>query len=115
MNWRKRLTDGKALTTVLARHGAELVLHGHAHTPTLSVLETPSGTIPVVGAPSASELSPWTGNCAKYNIYRMRRLGASWELTMSVRGYSEETCRFAPEEEKMLSIPHPEVAESRDD
>ncbi len=115
VNWRKRLTDGKALTTVLARHGAELVLHGHAHTPALSVLETPSGAIPVVGAPSASELSPWTGNCAKYNIYRMRRLGASWELTMSVRGYSEETCRFAPEEETVLSIPHPEGAESRDD
>jgi 3',5'-cyclic AMP phosphodiesterase CpdA len=115
VNWRKRLTDVKALTTVLARHGAELVLHGHAHTPALSVLETPSGAIPVIGAPSASELSPWTGNCAKYNIYRMRRLGASWELTMSVRGYSEETGRFAPEEETVLSLPRPEVAESRED
>ncbi len=30
-NPRRRLTDARALTDLLARHGAELVLHGHCH------------------------------------------------------------------------------------
>ena len=105
IKWRKRLTDDKMFAAVLARHGAELVLHGHAHIPTLSELQTPAGCIPVVGAPSASELSPWTGRCAKYNIYRINRMGKSWELTMTVRSYSEDQGRFVPETERSLKLP----------
>ena len=106
VKWRKRLTDSREFAAVLARQGAELVLHGHAHTPALSELQTPAGKIPVVGVPSASELSPWSGNCAKYNIYRIKRIDRNWQLTMSVRGYSETQDRFVLEEEKILSLPH---------
>ncbi len=112
VQWRKRLTDSKMFAAVLARHGAELVLHGHAHTPALSELQTPAGNIPVVGAPSASELSPWSGNCAKYNIYRIKRIDRNWQLTMSVRGYSETLDRFVPEKETFLSLPHSQDIES---
>jgi len=105
IKWRKRLTDDKMFTAVLARHGAELVLHGHAHIPTLSELQTPAGGVPVVGAPSASELNPWNGRCAKYNIYRISRIGESWDLTMTVRSYSEDQGRFVPETERSLKLP----------
>jgi 3',5'-cyclic AMP phosphodiesterase CpdA len=47
---RKALSDAPALREVLARHGAELVLHGHAHE---AVFGTVAG-IPVLGVPSAS-------------------------------------------------------------
>ncbi len=105
IKWRKRLTDDKMFAAVLARQGAELVLHGHAHTATISKLQTPTGSIPVVGAPSASELNPWTGNCAKYNIYRISRSGKNWELTMTVHGYSEDQGRFVSTAEKSLRLP----------
>jgi 3',5'-cyclic AMP phosphodiesterase CpdA len=112
VHWRKRLTDSNMFADVLARHGAELVLHGHAHIAALSELQTPAGNIPVVGVPSASELSPWSGNCAKYNIYRIKRIDRNWQLTMSVRGYSETLSRFVPEEEIILSLPNSQATGS---
>jgi hypothetical protein len=97
---------------VLARHGAELVLHGHAHTAALSELQTPAGIIPVVGVPSASELNPWSGNYAKYNIYRIKQIDRNWQLTMSVRGYSETLGRFVSEKEMVLSLPNSQTTGS---
>jgi 3',5'-cyclic AMP phosphodiesterase CpdA len=105
IKWRKRLTDSNAFHNVLVRHGAEMVLHGHTHTPTLSVLPTPAGDIPVIGAPSASELNPSAGRCARYNIYRLKRIGSNWEMTKMVRAYSVTLGRFVPEVETTLSIP----------
>jgi hypothetical protein len=105
IKWRKRLTDSNAFLEVLMRHGAELVLHGHAHAPVLSGLPTPAGDIPVIGTPSASEFNPSSGRCARYNIYRLKRVGLRWELTMSVRVYSPDLGRFVPEQETALSVP----------
>ena len=106
IKWRKRLIDGRAFAAIVARCGAELVLHGHAHAPTLSVLPTPSGDIPVIGTPSASELNPSSGRCARYNIYRLNRIGLNWELTVLVRVYAEASGRFVAEKAITLSIPH---------
>lgn len=51
---RKSLMDAPALRALVARQGAELILHGHGHEPAFSRLEGPDGPIPVLGAPSAS-------------------------------------------------------------
>ncbi|MDR7231963.1 3',5'-cyclic AMP phosphodiesterase CpdA [Caulobacter sp. BE264] len=52
---RKRLEDQEALRAVLARRGADLVLHGHAHEALVGSVPGPGGaTIPVLGVPSAS-------------------------------------------------------------
>ncbi len=51
---RKALADATALAAVLARTGAELVLHGHLHRAGLGRLAGPNGPVPVIGAPSAS-------------------------------------------------------------
>ena len=49
------LEDAAALETVLARHGAELVIHGHNHHNMLAWCATGAGgKLPVVGAPSAA-------------------------------------------------------------
>lgn len=58
--WRKRLTDAPALRQVIAREGAELVLHGHTHRADLSWIATPAGRVPVIGAP-ASGMRPGRG------------------------------------------------------
>jgi hypothetical protein len=56
---------------VLARHGAELVLHGHDHERALFTLPGPRAPIPVVGVPSASEAPPGEHDPAGYNLYRI--------------------------------------------
>jgi 3',5'-cyclic AMP phosphodiesterase CpdA len=103
VNWRKRLTDSRQFSAILKQHGADLVLHGHAHAPVLSELPIPGGRqIPVVGAASASEVNPWTRSVASYNIYRIARTNSGWRLTMTVRGYSLDQRRFVFEEERVL-------------
>jgi len=51
---RAALSDAPRLRAVLARAGAELVLHGHAHRPMRATLAGPAGGIPVVGVAAAS-------------------------------------------------------------
>jgi hypothetical protein len=54
VSWRRRLEDGPALCAILARAGAELVLHGHAHRAARDVIAGAQGAIPVLGVPAAS-------------------------------------------------------------
>ncbi|USQ94105.1 metallophosphoesterase family protein [Caulobacter sp. RL271] len=52
---RKALEDQEALRAILARRGADLVLHGHAHESLVGSVPGPQGSvIPVLGVPSAS-------------------------------------------------------------
>lgn len=51
---RKALRDRAALREVLRTHGAELVLHGHAHAPVFATTPGPGAAIPVMAVPSAS-------------------------------------------------------------
>ncbi len=52
---RKALEDQDDLRAVLARRGADLVLHGHAHEALVATAPGPDGRmIPVLGVPSAS-------------------------------------------------------------
>ncbi|WP_309643866.1 metallophosphoesterase [Phenylobacterium sp.] len=51
---RKSLEDAADLRAILARHGVDLILHGHAHEAEVSAIPGPSGPIPVLGVPSAS-------------------------------------------------------------
>ncbi len=55
MRWRKSLHDAKALRALLAQCGAELVLHGHGHSPMRGEIAGPNGRrIAVRGCASAS-------------------------------------------------------------
>jgi 3',5'-cyclic AMP phosphodiesterase CpdA len=67
----RRLLDGEALCNVLARHGADLLIHGHDHVHSLAWLDGPRGRIPAVGVPSASETPPGEHEPAGYNLYRI--------------------------------------------
>lgn len=52
---RKSLDDQEALRAILAKHGVDLVLHGHAHESLVGSVPGPEGrAIPVLGVPSAS-------------------------------------------------------------
>ncbi|UCE82823.1 MAG: metallophosphoesterase [Deltaproteobacteria bacterium] len=107
VSWRKRLLDGEAFRSVLARYGAELVLHGHAHRSAMSELETVAGSLPSIGVPSASSLgrNPWRR--ARYHIYQLSRDGNGWRVELSERGYSVSEDRFIADGEKQLTLPRP--------
>jgi len=105
IKWRKRLVDNSAFAEVIDRCGAELVLHGHTHAETFSELQTPAGKVPVIGAPSASELNPRSERCAKYNLYLIKRNGDRWDLKMLVRSYSEGSGKFDQEQTTDLMLP----------
>lgn len=51
---RRRLVDHEDVREVLAAGCADLVLHGHNHRPSLTMLPTPRGDAPILGVPSAS-------------------------------------------------------------
>ncbi len=82
------LTDAAALEAVLARHGAELVLHGHNHHNMLALCATNSGALPVVGAPSAALARPYKNEpLARYNLYRIE--GPPWSVELVGRGLEQ--------------------------
>jgi 3',5'-cyclic AMP phosphodiesterase CpdA len=91
----KRLLDGIELRLALARHGAELVIHGHDHERARIELAGPGGPggprrIPVVGVPSASEAPPGRHDPAGYNLYRIEGTSGAWRCEMVSRGLARD-------------------------
>jgi 3',5'-cyclic AMP phosphodiesterase CpdA len=84
--YHKRLTDGPRLRAVLARHGAELVIHGHNHRRQIVWLDGPNGRIPAIGVPSASEAPPGKHDPAGYNLYRIDGARDAWRCEVITRG-----------------------------
>lgn len=88
-SFRKRLSNGRALRSLLAARGVELVLHGHTHKSVQSQLPGPEGRIPVIGAPSASavgdkhsgDLSMYRGG---YHAYEVLSTQQGWELKITL-------------------------------
>lgn len=89
--WRTGLSDAGPLDDVLRSAGAELVLHGHAHRALLRLLESPAGSIPIVGVPSASAAKRFRhGDLAGYSLFAIEpgRAGG-YRIEMIRRGLAE--------------------------
>lgn len=102
---RRRLTDAAALRDVLARSGAELVLHGHGHRTSFAEVAGPAGRIPVVGVRSASHAPTSEDKRAQYHVYGIEPPavpGARWTIRARVRGYDPARDTFSAEEERAL-------------
>ena len=104
VRWRKSLLDGAALRDVLARRGAELVLHGHAHFSAATYLDAARGRTLAIGVPSASALGGKVDRYATYHVYRIARVDAGWRLRVSVRAFSLDRGRFVPEDGRRLRL-----------
>lgn len=81
----KRLRDSAAFRQVIAREGAELVLHGHTHRFEVGFLAAGGREIPVVGAPSASAATDAPGHTGQYHLYRIAAVAGGWSLDMRAR------------------------------
>ncbi|HEX5080283.1 MAG TPA: metallophosphoesterase [Geminicoccaceae bacterium] len=107
VSYRKRLTDQAAFRAVIARSGAELILHGHHHRFTLDELATPHGKAPVIGVPSGSARRAPGHEHASYHLCRLHAEPGRWRLEVEVRGLAETTDRFVSEHRFDLTIANP--------
>ena len=87
----KRLIDGLEFRAALARHGAELVIHGHDHERSLIYLDGPRRRIPVVGVPSASQAPSGAHDPAGYNLYQIEGASSGWRCNAIARGLSHDS------------------------
>jgi 3',5'-cyclic AMP phosphodiesterase CpdA len=98
----KRLTDAESLLSIIRRHGAELILHGHSHRRSRAELPGPSGPIPVLGISSASA-SVWTSSKrAAFRVLRIAQTTTGWATTFQDHTYDPSSGRFVPESEIAL-------------
>ncbi|HXV37713.1 MAG TPA: metallophosphoesterase [Myxococcota bacterium] len=103
---RRWLRDSRSLRAVIARAGAELVLHGHSHRTLISEIEGPTGSVPVVGVRSASDAGQRAERRAQYHVYEFERnpdaAAARFRISLRIRGYDPDSGRFRAEEQREL-------------
>ena len=85
IGFQKRLGDHRELAAMLARVGAEAVLHGHTHKGTLKQLNGPSGPIPVIGVPSASAAPGGRADPAAWNLVTVAGEPGDWQVQVERR------------------------------
>lgn len=81
------LTDAAAFRNVVAREGAELVLHGHKHKAMVNEIAGPDGNVKVVGVPSASNPGASLERGGAYNLYRIAGKAGAWTCEMESFGF----------------------------
>jgi 3',5'-cyclic AMP phosphodiesterase CpdA len=86
VSWRRRLEDGPALCAILARAGAELVLHGHTHCAARDAIASARGPIPVRGVPATS--SAQQTRRGAYQVFAIEeRAGGGFAIARELREF----------------------------
>jgi len=110
---RKRLVDAEAFRAVVSRVGAELILHGHTHRPSMGMLPSPYGFTPVIGTPSASaSRASGDEHYARYHVYRLDFASARHRVTLEVRGLDPHAMSFVTESLEECSVPGPATSQA---
>jgi 3',5'-cyclic AMP phosphodiesterase CpdA len=101
---RRALWDAESLRDVLARVGADLVIHGHKHRRRLNVVAGPNGEIPVIGVPSSSEVGSRPDKRAQYHIYTVPPSDSKgrFVLDAEVRGFNASIGEFERVDERLF-------------
>lgn len=82
----KRLFGISRFQKMVRRHGAELVLHGHTHLPTVHRIDGKDGTVPVVGVAAAGQAHGGAKPPAHYNLFEIIGVPGAWQVQMTRRG-----------------------------
>lgn len=83
------LQDAAAFEAVIARHGAELIVHGHNHKPSVAHIAGAGAAVPVVGVASASARPGGHYPAAAYNLYAIEGAGRDVRITLRLRALNE--------------------------
>ena len=84
------LEDAVAFEEVIERQGAELILHGHNHKPSVAYIRGPNKTVPVVGVASASARQEGHRPAASYHIYRFSQIDKELKINLISRGLNNK-------------------------
>jgi len=103
---RRGLHDAQLFADVLARSGAELVLHGHNHTNTLAWTKGAHGAVPVVGvaAGGMSGAGKRSHALGRYNLMRFTDSGGTLGIELVGRGFSAPGGEVMELERKSLAM-----------
>lgn len=97
------LTDAAGFGAVIARRGAEIVLHGHNHRTMLADIPGPGGrSVPVLGAPSASAITGTRDHRAGYHLLTIRPEGPRSGIALATRGYDAATDGIVTVDERTI-------------
>lgn len=94
---RKALFDRMKFREMIARTGAELILHGHTHKARMDVLDGPKHPVPVLAVPSASATDDRHKHHARWHHITAQRCGDGYEFDIMVRGLPDPTKDFETE------------------
>jgi 3',5'-cyclic AMP phosphodiesterase CpdA len=88
-NLRYGLWGAPTFREVVAETGAELVLHGHTHRSSIHAIAGPSAEVPVIGvaAAGAAQSARTADDPARYNLFKIERVGTTWSCTMREYGF----------------------------
>ena len=95
--WNKRLIGSSRFRDMVAKHGAELILHGHTHIVSREDIDGPDGPVPVIGVPAASK-APRMANedgefrgrpGGRYNLFSISGAPGDWSCRMEEFGYRD--------------------------
>jgi 3',5'-cyclic AMP phosphodiesterase CpdA len=70
-SFRRRLVGASLFREIVRQHGADLILHGHTHLPTLAWIEGKDGAVPVVGVAAAGQSPGGPKPSAQYNLFEI--------------------------------------------
>lgn len=82
----KRLFGIRRFQKVVARHGAEIVVHGHSHDPSLYFIGSGKSRIPVVGVAAAGQSPGGSHPAAQYNLIDIGGEAGNWKINLTRRG-----------------------------
>lgn len=96
------LYGAKLFRAAVAANGAELILHGHTHKSSIFAIPGNTGDVPVIGVAAASAAQAEDGgeDPARYNLFKIERLGTAWSCTMREFGFQ----RLSPDIVLRLSL-----------
>ncbi|WP_315925652.1 metallophosphoesterase [Mesorhizobium sp. SP-1A] len=107
----KRLFGIARFQKTINRHGAELILHGHSHEPTLYWTGR-GAVIPVVGVAAAGQAPGGRRPAAQYNLLEIGGEKGNWRIRLTRRGLTGPAMPPADLHTEELGVAGPALVKS---
>ena len=98
----KRLYGIRRFQKTVLKAGAELVLHGHTHLPTLGHIRGEDRSIPVAGVPAGGQGLNGHKPAAGYSLFDIEGEPGAWKTLMRRRALTSHTLGVAEVEHRLL-------------
>jgi len=101
--WPRRLIGASLFRAQVAHYGAELILHGHNHRTSVTMISGRDGPVPVVGAAAASNTPRSYRSGGAYNLIRIEGEPGNATVTMTERGIKDTGGKVVTLSERILA------------